>query len=115
LRVIDGCIQKDKNGLILVHSTHAVSRTGFFICFYLIERLKIPVHVAISLMAFSLGVAAYDARLLDGLFEKHHQKYSDIYIGPLYPRHEKDDSKERIYNEISLLDLVINEVLSPTH
>jgi hypothetical protein len=99
LKIIDGCIQKDKNGLILVHCTHGVNRAGFFICCYLVERFKIPVHVAISLVAVSRGVAIYDARLLDGLFERYDQKYSDMYIKALYPRHDTDRSKERIYNE----------------
>jgi protein-tyrosine phosphatase len=99
--MIDRSIKKDPDGLILVHCTHGVNRTGYFICCYLVERCNIPaVHVAVSYFAVSRGVAIYDARLLEALFVKYNQKDSEMYTYALYPRHLTDYSKERNYKEV---------------
>ncbi|KAE8744553.1 hypothetical protein FOCC_FOCC008793 [Frankliniella occidentalis] len=49
-QVVDAYLEehKDEDGLIGVHCTHGVNRTGYFICKYMIERLGMPPETAIN-------------------------------------------------------------------
>jgi protein tyrosine phosphatase len=77
--LVDTCFSNKPNTYILVHCTHGVNRTGFYICNYLVRMLSIPVHIALAYFAISRQVALYDPFLIELLFEMNKQKDSEMY------------------------------------
>ncbi|XP_066999338.1 RNA/RNP complex-1-interacting phosphatase [Anabrus simplex] len=58
--IVDGYISQNgdsKESLIGVHCTHGLNRTAYFICNYMIKRLKIPAQEAISAFERARGHA----------------------------------------------------------
>jgi hypothetical protein len=58
---------------ILVHCTHGLNRTGYFICEYLIQRMGFTVEQALKAFALGRGLAMYNPYFIDCLFKKHGQ------------------------------------------
>uniref|UniRef100_A0A1B6M954 Tyrosine specific protein phosphatases domain-containing protein n=1 Tax=Graphocephala atropunctata TaxID=36148 RepID=A0A1B6M954_9HEMI len=68
--VVDGFVETHKDDLdavIAVHCTHGVNRTGYFICRYMIENLKIPPEDALSYFEQARGHAIDMAKYLKDL------------------------------------------------
>jgi hypothetical protein len=105
---IDNVFKSDPNCYILVHCTHGVNRTGFYICNYLARKLSIPVHIALAYFAISRQVALYDPFLIEHLFEINNQKDSEMYREARYPRFDADNQKQINYEEIVAQRLLDN-------
>jgi hypothetical protein len=97
---IDGIRQDDPDALIMVHCTHGVNRTGYFLVHYLVTRFNISVELALAVFALSRGVALYDAELIEALFEKLGGKNCRMYAKAWYPRFDESESKKLKYDDL---------------
>jgi atypical dual specificity phosphatase len=97
---IDSCREKDPDAIILVHCTHGINRTGYFLVHYLVKRFGLSVDLALATFAVCRKVALYDALLIETLFEKLGGKDCEMFKLPQYPRPNYDIKKEHKYNRV---------------
>jgi hypothetical protein len=97
---IEYIFKREPESYVLVHCTHGVNRTGFYICSYLVRKLNIPVHIALAYFAISRQVALYDPLLIEHLFEMNNQTDSEMYKEARYPRFDADKEKKKSYVKV---------------